>query len=45
MALLDIVVKAGPFIDAENAVDAADHAANDTPNDGADRSGGSFALS
>jgi hypothetical protein len=44
-ALLDnIIAKAGTLIDAEHASDAADHAANDTADDGADRTGCSFAI-
>ena len=45
MPLLDIMMKTRPLIDAENAVDAANYATNDTADDGADRSGSSFALS
>jgi hypothetical protein len=37
-------VKAGPIVHAQHPVDAADHAANDTADNGADRTGGSFAL-
>jgi hypothetical protein len=43
--LLDgITAKAGAFIDAENSGDAADHAANYATDDGADRTGCSFAI-
>jgi hypothetical protein len=44
-SLLDnIIAKAGTLIDAENPGDATDHAANDTADDGADRTGCSFAI-
>jgi hypothetical protein len=44
--LLDnITVKAGTLVDAENPGDSTDHAANDAANDGADRTGCSFAIS
>jgi hypothetical protein len=44
-SLLDnIIAKAGTLVDAEYASDATDHAANDTADDGADRTGCSFAI-
>jgi hypothetical protein len=39
-----IAVKTGTLFDAENARYATHHAANDTADDGADRTGGSFAF-
>jgi hypothetical protein len=45
MPFHDIAVKAGTLIDAQNAGDAADHAANDAADHGADRTSGSFAIS
>jgi hypothetical protein len=45
-ALLDdIAAKARTLIDAQNPGDAADYATNDTADHGADRTGGSFAVS
>jgi len=41
----DIAVKARTLIDAQNAVDAPDHATDDTADDGTDRTGRSLALS
>jgi hypothetical protein len=41
----DIIVKAGAVIDAENAAHSTNHAANDTADHGAERTGGSFAIS
>jgi hypothetical protein len=44
-ALLDhIAVKAGPLIDAEHPGNTTHHAADDTPDHGADRTGCAFAL-
>jgi len=44
-ALIDnIAVKAGTLVDAQDPVDATDHAANHPSNDAADRTGGSFAV-
>ena len=45
MPLVHITVKARTIVDAQNAVDAADHAANDTADHGTDRTGGAFAIS
>jgi hypothetical protein len=39
MALFHIVVKARALVDAEDAVDAANHAAHDTADYGTDRTG------
>jgi len=40
----NIAVKAGTLVDAEDPVDATNHTANEAADDGADRTGGSFAV-
>jgi hypothetical protein len=40
----DIAAEARALVDAENAVDSPDHAADDTADHGADRAGRSLAL-
>ena len=44
MLLDDVTVKARTLIDAQNAGDTADHAADHATHDGANRAGGPFAL-
>jgi hypothetical protein len=41
----DVTVKAGTLVDAQDAGDATDHAADDTADHGADRTGSPFAIS